>query len=200
MEMYAFIHYSLNTYTDQEWGFGNEDPQLFNPSNLDCRQWVRVCKQSGMRGIIFTAKHHCGFCMWPSAYIKRTSVYLAPELTADIPDAGEKRSSNLHFFFSSPKQMIIDWDTEQTFTTFRYLPPQASKEGTVTHYTLWVSTDWANWTKVAQGEFSNVVNNPIWQTVTFPPVRAKIFRFDAGRLAEGERMAFDDFDICANNQ
>ena len=98
--------------------------------------------------------------------IKRTSVYLAPELTADIPDAGEKRSSNLHFFFSSPKQMMIDWDTEQTFTTFRYLPPQASKEGTVTHYILW----------------------------------AKIFRFDADRLAEGERMAFDDFDICANNQ
>lgn len=68
MEMYAFIHYSLNTYTDQEWGFGNEAPQLFNPSDLDCRQWVRVCKQAGMRGIIFTAKHHCGFCMWPSAY------------------------------------------------------------------------------------------------------------------------------------
>ena len=68
MEMYAFIHYSLNTYTDQEWGFGNEDPQLFNPSDLDCRQWARVCKQAGMRGIIFTAKHHCGFCMWPSAY------------------------------------------------------------------------------------------------------------------------------------
>ena len=98
--------------------------------------------------------------------IKGTSVYLAPELTADIPDAGEKCSSNLHFFFSSPKQMMIDWDTEQTFTTFRYFPPQASKEGTVTHYTLW----------------------------------AKIFRFDADRLAEGERMAFDDFDICANNQ
>ena len=55
MEMYAFIHYSLNTYTDQEWGFGNEDPKLFNPSSLDCRQWARVCKQAGMRGIIFTA-------------------------------------------------------------------------------------------------------------------------------------------------
>ena len=68
MEMYAFLHYSLNTYTDQEWGYGNEDVKLFNPSNLDVRQWVRTCKAAGMKGVIFTAKHHCGFCMWPSEY------------------------------------------------------------------------------------------------------------------------------------
>lgn len=68
MEMYAFLHYSLNTYTDQEWGFGNEDVKLFNPSSLDTRQWVRTCKAAGMKGVIFTAKHHCGFCMWPSEY------------------------------------------------------------------------------------------------------------------------------------
>ena len=548
MEMYAFIHYSLNTYTDQEWGFGNEDPKLFNPADLDCRQWARVCKQAGMKGIIFTAKHHCGFCMWPSEYteysvknspwkngkgdvvreladacreeglkfavylspwdrnhadygkpeyvayfrnqlrelltqygdifevwfdganggdgwygganetrkidrttyygwpetykmirelqpncliwndgsdrgdlrwvgteagnvgetnwslmpskgdtpwhmlhygvengdvwcpgetntsirpgwfyhetenenvkslsklmdtyyksvgrnsclllnfpiapngrihptdslrgiafkkmidevfkndltktaltcpqplpkepgivptvhekgrlieflepttlnrfvveedirygqrvkkfaleaevdgqwiplkdelvdngdglttighrriicfptvtatklrftitdtkapsiIKRTSVYLAPDITQDTPDAGEKKSSGLHIFFSSPTQMMIDWDTEQTITTFRYLPPQNGTDGTITHYTLWGSTDWTHWTKLATGEFSNIVNNPIWQTIRFSPVKARILRLDADRIADGDRMAFDDIEV-----
>ena len=91
--------------------------------------------------------------------------------------------------------MMIDWDTEQTITAFRYLPPQDSKYGMVTHYTLWASTDWANWTRVASGEFSNIVNNPIWQTIKFPPVKAKILRLDADRLAEGNRMAFGDIEV-----
>ena len=541
MEMYAFIHYSMNTYTDEEWGFGNEDLKLFNPSDLDCRQWARVCKQAGMKGIIFTAKHHCGFCMWPSAYteysvkntpwkdgkgdvvreladacreeglefavylspwdrnhpeygrpayvtyfrnqlrelltqygeifevwfdganggdgwygganetrkidrttyyewpetyrmirqlqpkcliwndgsdrgdlrwvgteagnvgetnwsllnkdgevtwpmlhyglengdswvpgetntsirpgwfyhdaenehvkslsklmetyyksvgrnstlllnfpvapngrihpndslrgiafkkmidevfrhnlaetvaittdsvydgsavtttidfkrptsinrflaeedirygqrvrkfslealvdgqwhplqdelvengdglttighrriicfptveatklrftvtdakcepiIKKLGVYLAPELTADIPNSGEKKSSGLHIFFSSPRQMMIDWDQDQTITSFRYLPPQESNDGTITHYTLWGSTDWNHWTKLASGEFSNIVNNPIWQTIKLTPTKVRMLKLDADRLASGNRMGYGDIEV-----
>ena len=66
MEYYSFIHFSLNTYTDQSWGYGNEDVKSFNPEKLDCRQWARICKEAGMKGVILVAKHHCGFCFWPT--------------------------------------------------------------------------------------------------------------------------------------
>ena len=72
MEFYLFVHFGPNTFTDLEWGKGSEHEEVFNPSRLDCLQWCRIAKAAGAKGIIITAKHHDGFCLWPSRYSTHT--------------------------------------------------------------------------------------------------------------------------------
>lgn len=124
MEYYAFVHFSLNTYTDQSWGYGNEDINLFNPEKLDCRQWARICKESGMKGIILTAKHHSGFCLWPSEYTEY-SVKNAPwkngkgDVVREMADACKEYGLKLGIYVSPWDRNRPDYGRPEYITYFR---------------------------------------------------------------------------------
>lgn len=124
MEYYAFIHFSLNTYTDQSWGYGNENVSLFNPAELDTRQWARICKEAGMKGIIITAKHHCGFCLWPSEYTEY-SVKNAPwkdgkgDVIRELAEACKEYNLKLGIYLSPWDRNHASYGTPEYITYFR---------------------------------------------------------------------------------
>ena len=124
MELTAFIHFTTNTFTDKEWGFGDESPSIFNPSACDPEQWARALKEAGFKMMILTTKHHDGFCLWPSRYTEH-SVKNSPykggkgDIVKETRDAAAKYGLKFGIYLSPWDRNHYAYGSQEYLTYYR---------------------------------------------------------------------------------
>ena len=124
MEMNAFIHFSINTFTGKEWGYGDEPATVFAPTAVNAGQWAKVLSKAGFKMMILTAKHHDGFCLWPSAYSNH-SVKNSPykngkgDIVQETSDAARKYGLQFGLYLSPWDRNRADYGSPSYITYYR---------------------------------------------------------------------------------